>query len=70
MCCASTAKVNEIAWKAICKYDSIEIGIPVFMDNTAAIGMQTLWKKEEEMAEKWKQRKKYSMDWKRQNTSQ
>ena len=38
MCCASTAKVNEIGEKVICKYGNIEIGMPVFMDDIAAIG--------------------------------
>ena len=33
MCCASTARVNEIGEKVICKYGSIEIGMPVFMDD-------------------------------------
>ena len=37
MCCASTARVNEIGEKVICKYDNIEIGMPVFMDDIAAI---------------------------------
>ena len=38
MCCASTAKVNEIGEKVICKYGNIEIGMSVFMDGIAAIG--------------------------------
>ena len=38
MCCASTAKVNEIGEKVICKYGNIEIGIPVFMAGIVAIG--------------------------------
>ena len=38
MCCASTARVNEIGEKVICKYGNIEIGMPVFMDDIAAIG--------------------------------
>ena len=37
MCCASTATVNEFGEKVICKYGNIEIGIPVFMDDIAAI---------------------------------
>ena len=37
MCCTSTAKVNEIGEKVICKYGKIEIGMPVFMDDFAAI---------------------------------
>ena len=37
MCCASTARVNEIGEKVICKYGNIEIGMPVFMDDIAAI---------------------------------
>ena len=28
MCCASTAKVNEMGEKLICKYGKIEIGMP------------------------------------------
>ena len=38
MCCASTAKVNEIGEKVIFKYGTIEIGMPVFIDDIAAIG--------------------------------
>ena len=36
MCCASTARVNEIGEKVICKYRNIEIGMPVFKDDIAA----------------------------------
>ena len=38
MCCASTARVNEIGEKVICKYGNTEIGMPVFMDGISAIG--------------------------------
>ena len=38
MCCASTARVNEIGEKVICNYGNIEIGMPVFMDDIAVIG--------------------------------
>ena len=38
MCCTSTAKVSEIGEKIICKYGNIEIVMPVFMDDIAAIG--------------------------------
>ena len=38
MCCASIARVNEICEKVICKYGNIEIGMPVFMNDIAAIG--------------------------------
>ena len=38
MCCASAARVNGIVEKVICKYGNIEIGMPVFMDDIAAIG--------------------------------
>ena len=38
MCCASTAKVNEIDEKVICKYGNTETGMPIFMDDIAAIG--------------------------------
>ena len=37
MCCASIARVIEIGEKVICKYGNIKIGIPVFMDDIAAI---------------------------------
>ena len=33
-----TARVNKIGEKVICKYGNIEIGMPVFMDEIAAIG--------------------------------
>ena len=38
MCCASTARVNEIGEKVICKYGNREIGVPIFMDDIAVIG--------------------------------
>ena len=38
MCCASKARVNEIDEKVICKFGNIKIGMPVFMDDIAAIG--------------------------------
>ena len=38
MCCALAARVNGIGEKVICKYGNIEIGMPVFMDDIAAIG--------------------------------
>lgn len=38
LCCASTARGNEIGEKAICKYGTIEIGMPVFMDDIESIG--------------------------------
>ena len=57
MCCASTAKVNEIGEKVICKYGIIEIGIPVFIDNTAALGDAETMRKGLENCRKWKQRK-------------
>ena len=38
MCCGSTAKVDEIGEKVICKYDNIEkICVPIFMDDIVAI---------------------------------
>ena len=33
MCCASSAKVNEIGEKVIHKHGNIETGMPVFMDD-------------------------------------
>ena len=41
MCCASTARVNEIRERVICKYGNIEIGMPVFMDDMRQWGIQT-----------------------------
>ena len=38
MCCASTVRVNEIGEKVIYECGNIEIGMPVFMDDIAAIG--------------------------------
>ena len=38
MCCASTVRVDKIGEKAIFKYGNIEIIMPVFMNNIAAIG--------------------------------
>ena len=39
-------KVNEIGQKLICKYGSIEIDMPVFMDNITAIGYADTIRKE------------------------
>ena len=38
MCCVITARVNDIREKVYCKYGDTEIGMPVFMDDIAAIG--------------------------------
>ena len=38
MCCATTARVNDIGEKVFCKYGDTEIGMPVFMDDTLAVG--------------------------------
>ena len=46
MCCASTARVNKIGEKVICKYSNIEIVMPAFMDDIAAIGDADTIKKE------------------------
>ena len=38
MCCVTTARVNDIREKVYCKYGDTEIGMPVFMDDIAAVG--------------------------------
>ena len=66
MCCASTARVNEIGEKVICKYGNIEIGVPVFMDNIAAIrdahtirkGIRNCRKMETEKNTRWAEKDK------------
>ena len=62
MCCASTARVNEIGDKVICKYGNIEIGMPTFMDDIAAIGKADTITKGIRNCRKMKTEKKYSMD--------
>ena len=66
MCCASTARVNEIGEKVICKYCNIEIGMPVFMDDIAAIrdahtlrkGIRNCRKMETEENTRWAEKDK------------
>ena len=38
VCCASTSKVNAIQEAVKYQYGKVEIGIPVFMDDIAAVG--------------------------------
>ena len=38
MCCARTARVNDIGEKVCCKQGDTEIGMPVFMDDISAVG--------------------------------
>ena len=38
MCCTTTSKVNDISEKIEVKYGEILIGMPIFMDDIAAIG--------------------------------
>ena len=38
MCCATTARVDDIGEKVCCKYGGTEIGMPVFMDDISAVG--------------------------------
>ena len=38
MCCATTARVNDIGEKVCCKYGDTEIGMPISMDDISALG--------------------------------
>ena len=38
MCCAATARANDIGKKVCCKYGDTEIETPVFMDDISAVG--------------------------------
>ena len=38
MCCAATARVNDIGEKVCFKYGDTETGMPVFMDDISAVG--------------------------------
>ena len=38
MCCASTSRVNEIQETVKYQYGKVEVGMPVFMDDVAAVG--------------------------------
>ena len=37
MCCGSTSKVNTIQEAMTYQYGKVEIGVPVFMDDIAAV---------------------------------
>ena len=77
MYCASTAEVDEIGEKVICKYGNIEIGMPVFMDDIAAIGdadtirkgIRNCRKMETEKNTVWIEKDKiyYNNNWKRES---
>ena len=38
MCCVSTSRVNTIRESVKYQYGKVEIGMPVFMDDIAAVG--------------------------------
>ena len=38
MCCATTARVNDIGQKVCCKYGDIGIRMPVYIDDISAAG--------------------------------
>ena len=38
MCCATTARVNDIGKKVCCKHGDTEIGMPIFMDGISVLG--------------------------------
>ena len=38
MCCAATARVNDIGENVCCKHGDTEIGMPVVMDDISAVG--------------------------------
>ena len=38
MCCATTAKVNDVRERVEYKYEEIEIGISIYMDNISVAG--------------------------------
>ena len=38
MCCATTARVNDIGQKVRCKYEDTGIGMPVYMDDISTAG--------------------------------
>ena len=38
MCCVSSSRVNKIQEAVKYQYGKVEIGIPVFMDDIAAVG--------------------------------
>ena len=45
MCCASTSRVNAIQEAVKYQYDKVEISMPVFMDDVAAVGTaDDIWK--------------------------
>ena len=68
LCCASTARGNEIGEKAICKYGTIEIGMSVFMDDIASIGnVDAIRKGWRDCGKMETEKKKCNMDWKIQN---
>ena len=62
MCCASKTRVNEIGEKVICEYGNIEIAMPVFMDDIAAIGDADTIKIGIRNCRKMETEKKYNVD--------
>ena len=58
MCCASTSRVNEIQEVVKYQYGKVEIGMPVFMDDIAAIGIADNIRKGIQNLEEWKLERK------------
>ena len=58
MCCASTSRVNEIQEVVKYQYGKVEIGMPVFMDDIAAIGIAGNIRKGIQNLEEWKLERK------------
>ena len=55
MCCATTAKGNDLGESVECIYGEIEIGMSIHMDDiSVAVGPEEVKKKQGKNVQKWK----------------
>ena len=58
MCCATTSRVNDIGKTVQYSYRKVDIGMSVYMDDTAAAGGIAEIGKESGIVLRWKRRRK------------
>ena len=58
MYCASTSRVSRIQEAVKYQYGKVEIGMPVFMDDIAAVGAAITSEKEYRIVEEWRLKRK------------
>ena len=54
MCCATTAKVNDVGETDDCKYETMEIGLSLYMDVISVAGRREEVKKDIRKFAEWK----------------